>query len=480
MKHLTRLLCSSLLSIVIPPCAGVAQEPSAKDLAYSLQAAFAEAIERAEPSIVSVVRIRHPDRPDTLSFLRGPEVLRQERIDPRNPNWVPTDFGSGVIIDAAGLVLTNHHVIELADEVWVVLHDGKAHQAKIQAADPRSDLAVLSVPARNLKPITIGDSSKVKKGHLVLALGNPYATARDGRASASWGIISNIARRLPPPENQDELTLHHNATLLQTDARLNYGTSGGALINLNGEMIGLVTSLAAIRGYDQAAGYAIPMDATMQRILGVLREGLEMEYGFLGIGMSDVEPDEREPAAGLTPLEGAKVATCYEGTPAYQAGMQMEDVIVAIENIPVRNREELVMTVGTRFSAGDRVNFSVVRSRKRVNIPVTLGKFPVAGQVISSQPPRTWRGLRVEYTTVLMRDRYRGQELLRRAPDGGVLVIAVESGSPAAEAGLTSDMIVTHVGNTRVRNPAEFFKAAESAKGKVEVATDQGKFSISD
>jgi serine protease Do len=342
-------------------------------------------------------------------------------------------------------------------------------------------LAVLQVNARNLKPITMGDASHVKKGHIVLALGNPYATARDGRASASWGIIANVARRLPPPDNPDELTLHHNGTLLQTDARLNYGTSGGALINLNGEMIGLITSLAAIRGVDQAAGYAIPFDETTQRIVAVLREGRQMEYGFLGIGMADVDLSETDAAAvGVARLQGARVANCYEGSPASQAGMQAGDIITAVNGILVRNREELVLTVGTRFLAGERVPFAVVRDRKRMTILVTLGKFPVAGQVIPAQPPQSWRGLRVEYTTVLMRNRFAGQEQLRRAPDGGVLIVEVEPSSPAADAGLELDMIITQLGNARVRNPADFFKAAENTTGKVELVTDQGKYSVTE
>ncbi len=466
-----------------------ADEPTGRDLILALQDTFADTIARVEPSLVSVVRHRELQAGDL--FLRDPDQrpalpldrLIGGRIDPswnnpNDPNYVPTDFGSGVIIDASGLILTNYHVIDGADLVRVVLHDGRGLKATVWAADPRSDLAVLRVAATKLEPIRIGDARKVKKGHIVLALGNPFATAQDGRASASWGIISNIARRLPPPGQNEIPTLHQSGTLLQTDARLNIGTSGGALVNVNGEMIGLVTSLAAIRGYDQAAGYAIPLDDTMLRILAVLREGREVEYGFLGVRPDDVHPDDTPAEAGaLEPSTGARVIESYVGSPAFQAGIQPGDIITAVDGTPVRNREELILTVGTRF-AGSRVPFAVLRNRKRITVPVVLGKFPVEGKVIASVQPPPWRGLRVDYPSVLLRNLYTGQERLQRVPDGGALVAEVEPGSAAAESGLRADAIVTHVNNIRVRTPNEFRQAAEKLHGKVELTTDEGKFTV--
>ncbi|MBI3465013.1 MAG: trypsin-like peptidase domain-containing protein, partial [Planctomycetes bacterium] len=480
-------------------------EPKALDLAFSLQEAFADAIKRAEPSLVSVIRFRHRDGAvgeASLDFQVRPGLADPRRVeirvrpdgridrswsDPSDPNFVPDDFGSGVIIDPAGLILTNSHVVENADELLVRLHNGKGLRAEIWAQDPRSDLAVLRVEATNLQPIPMGDASKVRKGHFVLSLGNPYATARDGRASASWGIISNIARRLPPlpldlpPDSDEIVTLHHSATLLQTDSRLNYGTSGGALLNLKGEMIGLVTSLAAIRGFDQAAGYAIPLDESMRRILSVLREGREVEYGFLGIQPVPVPPDPNDSDfAG----RGARVRDTFEGAPAFQGGILMEDVIVAVDGIPVHDPAELVLTVSTRF-AGARVPITVVRNGKRLNLPVTLGKYPARGHIKASVRPDTWRGIRVDYATVLLINPVVGRERLRRVPEGGVLVIEVEPDSPAAAAGIELNDILTHMGKTRVRNPAEFYEAAKKAQGKLELTwlnpqNEQKKNSVSE
>ena len=486
-----------ILMLSLAACPLWAQEPaekSGKQLAFALQEAFADAIEKAEPSLVSVVRIRVVDGLAADSLL-GPhddqrlmEIRRQIELrrglardlvhpswtDTFDPNWMPQDYGSGVVIDENGLVLTNHHVIERADRLWVILHDGRVVPATIWAGDPRSDLAILRIHVKGLRPIKVGDASKVKKGHLVLALGNLLAMARDGRASASWGIVANIARRLPPPgsNSPDELTLHHSGTLFQTDARLNYGTSGGAMINLQGEMIGLVTALAAVRGFDQAAGYAIPLDDTMKRIISLLREGREVEYGFLGIIPQDYRRGgDQEPESVPS---GALVKECYIGSPGYQGGLQPGDIITAVDGKKVTNREELVLTVGTRF-AGNRIPFEIIRNGQRINLTMTLGEFPVTGQIYASVRPPAWRGLRVDYTSLLLRA---GQQRLGGLPDGGVLVTEVESGSPAANAGLAIDAIITHIGGVRVRSPAEFYDVIRTLKGTVEIRTDGEKFTV--
>jgi serine protease Do len=493
------LLLLAFLVFLAPVAACPADDPTGKDLAFALQDAFAETIERAEPSLVSVVRMRNSDGLVTDSLLTPQDELRQldmRRLDARrgvlrdrvhaswgdtyDPNWMPQDFGSGVIIDENGLILTNHHVVERADVLWVVLQTGKAVRGEIWAADPRSDLAVVRIAVGGLTPITVGDASQVKKGHFVLALGNPLAMARDGRASASWGIIANIARRLPPPASNsaEEMTLHHNGTLFQTDARLNYGTSGGALLNLKGEMVGLVTALAAVRGYDQAAGYAIPLDDTMKRILSVLREGREVEYGFLGVLPENVPQTEGEALRPGVPREGARVAECFPGSPGSLGGLAKDDIIVAVDGVPVRNREELVLTVGTRF-AGNRVPFEVFRERHRLTLSVTLGKFPVSGQIYASVQPPAWRGLRVDFTSVLLRSSATGQRLMD-VPDGGVLVTDVQENSPAARAGIAPSTILTHIGGTRVHWPAEFHQAVKKLRGPVDVVIDGEKLTVAD
>ncbi|MCA9271354.1 MAG: trypsin-like peptidase domain-containing protein, partial [Planctomycetales bacterium] len=195
-----------------------AQEPSGLAAALALEEATVAAVEKAEPSVVAVARARKG---------LGPRLL--------DPEFIPSEFASGVIVDRNGLILTVYHALgdpEANDyAVWI---DRRGYRAVIKAADPTFDLAVLQIEADSLTPIALGDATRLKKGQFVIALGNPLAIARDGRPSASWGIIANLHRKAAPQTDaatglEERDTLHHYGTLIQTDVRLERGGSGGAL-----------------------------------------------------------------------------------------------------------------------------------------------------------------------------------------------------------------------------------------------------------
>ncbi|HMC67338.1 MAG TPA: trypsin-like peptidase domain-containing protein, partial [Gemmataceae bacterium] len=248
------------LVCLFPWLAAIAQPAGAQDKpalreALALEEAIQDAIAAAEPSVACILVSHSNQRPNLA-----------------DPGYVPELFGSGVVIDQQGLILTNYHVVrDEPTQIYVRLLGGKGSYARIHAADPRSDLAVLQLRDKlDLKPIKLGDAGKVRKGQFVICLSNPYAAgSRDGSPSASQGIISNIRRRAPgnPKQEKEEAEvprgnqkkpLQRYSTLFQTDARLNLGCSGGALINLRGEMIGLTTSLAALSGGETAGGFAVP------------------------------------------------------------------------------------------------------------------------------------------------------------------------------------------------------------------------------
>src|SRR5262249_43594110 len=222
------------------------------------------------------------------------EALEDTRkYDLSDARTVPEAFGSGVVIDGQEpLILTAYHVVRGATKVYVRLPGGKGSYANIHAADPRSDLAVLQLITKiPLKAIKFGDGGKVRKGQMVLSIANPFAAGfRDGSPSASWGIIANIRRPAPGRERNEisnKKTLHHYGTLLQLDARLNLGCSGGAVVNLQGELIGLTTALAAVSGSETPGGFAVPIDRWFKSIVATLQEGKEVEYGFLGVNFQD-------------------------------------------------------------------------------------------------------------------------------------------------------------------------------------------------
>jgi serine protease Do len=377
---------------------------------------------------------------------------------------VPSEFGSGVVIDAKGLIVTNFHVVgdhRSADYyVWL---NRKPYAAKLKAADPWLDLAVMQIEAANLKPVTFGDARGLKKGQFVISLGNPYATARDGQPSAAWGIVSNIERQAPAPRtatrgSDGRETLHHWGTLIQTDARLELGTSGGALVNLQGEMIGLTTSLAALYGYERPGGFAVPVDDDFRRALDVLKTGRLPDYGFLGIDPASLAVPERQRGS-----VGARVADVIPASPAAVAGLRTGDVITHIDGWPVSDRLDIFRRISGLF-ADTAVTLQIlrggddVRPGRAMNVKVLLSKkrMDSARASFAEMSPRTWRGMRIEYATASPLFVQRSRDL---DPAGSVAIVEVARDSASWRAGLRPGDFVSHVRDTRVTTPREFLDA---------------------
>jgi serine protease Do len=468
-----------------------------KDIA-GLEKAFQEAIQEAEPSVACVLVSRSEayrdgdPEPGNLGAFSSQQIEayrrqhglprldpdRLTKLDMSQAGYVPESYGSAVVIQESGLLLTNYHVVRDATKIFVRLPGDKASYADVHAADPRSDLAVLRLlkPPAGLRALKIGDGSKAKKGQIVLSIANPFAAGfRDGSPSASWGMISNVRRRVPPPvtdglseaerfqEMQRKMTLHHYGTLLQTDARLNLGCSGGALIDLKGEMIGLTTALAALSGTETAGGYAVPMDAGMRRIVDVLKEGREVEYGFLG-----VLPDTAKPG------EGVRVFHAEPWSPAYRAGLRDRDVILKVNDMPIRDNDDLFLAVGTLL-AGAEAKVEVRRDGDGLRtFTVTLAKFYVQGPIIASKRPEPVRGLRVDHISVL----HQATRLVQGPPftiPNGVMIREVLPASAAAAAMLKVNDVITHVNGKAIGSPKDFYEATRDVKGPITLTLDPSR-----
>jgi S1-C subfamily serine protease len=445
----------------------------------ALQEAVQQVIERAEPSIACILVSRSEGYRDfgqppsttpgrlgafeaRLALLRVADHdtrLRQKvaNLDLSNPDTVPESYGSGVVIDEAGLILTHAHVVHKATKVFVRLPGNRGSWADVHASDPRSDLAVLRLidHPRALKAIRIGDGGRLRKGTFVLSLANPFAAGfRDGSPSASWGMVSNVRRRAPgavSDVDRTHLNLHHFGTLIQTDVRLNLGCSGGALLNLQGELVGLTTALAAISGGETPGGFAVPLDAGMRRIIEVLRRGEEVEYGFLGVYL---QPD------GLTG-RGVQLANIATHSPAHRAGLLPGDRVLSINGVPVQSNDELFLQVGTQL-AGNVARVEVSRGGgQRLTCEVKLAKYYVPGSPIASRRPEARAGLRVDYTSVL-------SQRSRDIPEG-VVVREVVPGSSADKARIQVDTVIKSVNRRPVLTPAEFYQEMDRSAGPVEL-----------
>jgi serine protease Do len=378
----------------------------------------------------------------------------------------PESYGSGIVLDQSGLVLTNAHVVRNATKVYVRLPGGKGSYADIHASDPRSDLAVLRLidPIDGLKPLPLAEPGKYRKGQLVLLLANPFAAGfHDGSPTASWGMIANVRRRVPRSrteiESPRQMTLHHHGTLLQIDTRIEVGCSGGALLNLKGELIGITTAQAALTGLETPGGFAVPLDAGMRRVIEVLKRGEEVEYGFLGV----VPKIEAEPKKGVV------IESVSRGSPAGIAGLSQDDRILTINGSPVNDNDDLFLLLGTSL-AGTPVRIEVQNpfGPKRT-VTVRLGKFAVPGPIIAANRPLARFGLRVDYTSLLhQREGLVGARF--RGPPEGVLIREVIANSPADRARLQVDKVITKVNNSPVTTPAEYYEAMAKAGRSVEIA----------
>lgn len=465
------------------PAENAARELSAIEAVSSMEKLLVDAIARAEKSVVSIARLP-TERPLDLERLGNPDILpaapfvREPLLaeDPERPDFLPADFASGVVIDARGLILTNYHALkDVKRSQYIVWVARKPYPAKIKAADPWLDLAVLEIAATDLTPMPLGNARQLKKGQIVVSLGNPYAIARDGEPSAAWGIISNLSRATPvapqsrPSEGRE--TLHHYGTLIQTDARLEFGSSGGAIVNLKGEMVGLTTSLAALAGFERPGGFAIPVDDDFKRALSELKQGRLPEYGFLGVAPSLLTPDERR--AGKL---GARIADVVPATPAAKAGLAMGDIVTHVGEVPVIDDLHLIRLLSGMF-AGSEVTLTVERgsstllNARKLDLEVLLSKK----RVDAVRPPiaevvePAWRGLEVDYATATTTFREQSRDL---DPAGCVGIVKVERDSPAWQAGLRPGDFITQVtidgeSAVTVDSPKQFRNLVARARGNV-------------
>jgi S1-C subfamily serine protease len=394
-----------------------------------------------------------PDR--KLAFPSSFAELSHEdgsRYDLANPNYIPESFGSGVVIESQGkLILTSYHVVHDATKIYVRLAEGKGSYADIFAADPRSDLALLRVLNKTvlscLTPLKIGKAESVQKGDLVVLVSKPFSVGfHDGSTGCSWGIISKVRRRIQPRSLEDAHTrLQTHGTLLQVNARLSLDCSGGALLNLHGDLVGLTTERATLVGTDVSGELAIPMDPGTRRILGSLCQGFEAEYGFLG-----VVPGQSNSGTGIV------LVRVTPGSPAYTAGIRAGDVLESINGIPVYQDEDLFLQIGSLLPGCE----TELKIRGRQGpVRVRLAKLYVAGSGIVSRKPPAVRGIRVDYTSVLYL-----QTLRTVSIPPGIYVREVVPGSRAQVVDLRLNEIITHVNGQEVNSPAAFYReAAKSA-----------------
>ncbi|WP_150324837.1 serine endoprotease DegQ [Enterobacter hormaechei] len=344
-------------------------------------------------------------------------------------------LGSGVIIDAAkGYILTNNHVISQADKISVQLNDGREFDAKLIGGDDQSDIALLQVQnPSNLTQIAIADSDKLRVGDFAVAVGNPFGLGQ----TATSGIVSALGR--------SGLNLEGLENFIQTDASINRGNSGGALLNLNGELIGINTAILAPGGGSIGIGFAIPSNIAKTLSQQLIQFG-EVKRGLLGIKGMEMSADIAK-AFKLNVQRGAFVSEVLPNSGSAKAGVKSGDVIVSLNDKPLSSFAELRSRIATT-EPGAKVKLGLIREGKPLTVEVTLDKSTSSSASAEQISPA------LQGATLSDGQLKNGTK--------GISVTTVEKSSPAAQAGLHQDDVIVGVNRTRVQSIAEMRKVLES------------------
>jgi Do/DeqQ family serine protease len=270
-------------------------------------------------------------------------------------------LGSGVIVSAAGYILTNNHVVESADEIEVILNDSRHALAKVIGTDPDSDLAVLKIELDRLPAIVLGNSDSLQVGDQVLAIGNPFGVGQ----TVTGGIVSALGR--------NQLGINTFENFIQTDAAINPGNSGGALVDINGNLLGINTAIYSRSGGSMGIGFAIPVSTAKLVLEGILKDG-QVTRGWIGVEPNDLSSELAE-TFGVKVKEGVIITGVLQNGPAALAGIRPGDVVTDVANKPVRNVSELLTSVAA-LKPGVASKFSVLRQDQRTELQVTPGVRP--------------------------------------------------------------------------------------------------------
>jgi Do/DeqQ family serine protease len=425
------------------PAPVVFAAPAASGPVAHMEGSYADVVAKVAPAVVTVrsqrvVKVADNDPfggQDPFEEFFGRQ-FRGRRM-PQAPRREGA-LGSGVVVTADGYILTNNHVIDGSRQVEVELTDGRTFKATVMGADAPSDLAVLKVDARGLQTLPLGDSDQARVGDVALAVGNPLGVGQ----TVTMGIVSAKGRATGSGDGSFE-------DFIQTDAPINQGNSGGALVNTRGELIGINSQILSPSGGNIGIGFAIPSNMA-KNVMDQLVSGGAVHRGMLGVTVQGIN-SELAASLGLSEVKGALVSAVSEGSPAEKAGVKRGDVITQLNGQPVQDSNSLRNHV-SRLKPGSTVTLTLVRNGEQRQVSVKLAELPRTAKDDSSAPAERGTpgalGLSVQ------------------AGDSGVEVTAVDPSGPAADAGIREGDVLVEVNGLPVRSSADVRSALGKSKGK--------------
>jgi serine protease Do len=407
--------------------------------------AFSEIASAVSPAVVNISSTKIVKRD------AGP-LFNDQLFDLFNPfrefrtpkKWKEQSLGSGVIVSADGYIITNNHVIEQAQEIRITLFDKRSFKARIIGSDPKTDIAVVKVDAKDLPTVQWGDSDKLQVGEFVLAIGNPFGLSH----TVTMGIISAVGRA--------NVGIADYEDFIQTDAAINPGNSGGPLVNIRGELIGINTAIFSRSGGYQGIGFAVPSNM-VRLVMGQLEQKGKVTRGWLGVTIQELTP-ELSQKFGLKQSKGALVGDISKGSPAEKAGIRRGDIITEYDGKKVKDVGNLRNMVA-QSKVGTEVPVTLLRGDKEYSVKVLIEELPrdlaesSQGNIPDEQTFEGLVGLNVMDLTKEV-----ARQLGLNKEEKGVVVIRVEPGSAAEEAGIRKGDVIQEVNRKRVERLDDYNK----------------------
>ncbi len=451
---------SGIFNSDVPPAPAEPQAPSQPLVVEGVRTSYADVVEKTSPAVVRILSEGRSTQPSLEQSPFGDDFFRQFPA-PRNQRpQLQRGVGSGVVVSADGTILTNAHVIDGAEKMTVLMADNKTFEAKLVGTDKPSDLAVLKIEAQNLPYLTLGNSDTVRVGDIVLAIGNPLGIGQ----SVTSGIISAKGRRTGLSDGSFE-------DFLQTDAPINRGNSGGALVNLSGELIGInsqILSSPGSGGGNIGIGFSIPTNMAKSVMEQLLKDG-RVRRGRLGIGIQNLTEDTAK-ALELNSTSGVLISNVEPGSAADKAGLKRRDIITAINGEKIEDSNVLRNKVAGTLP-GTEIKLTVLREGKMQDLSAVLDEFDGEGVARNKSPgqgenPRAQDeggklGLSLQLLTPDAARRLNIPETTE-----GLIVTEVDQGGVAAEAGIARGDVILEVAGQPVKTVENVQSALSSAGDK--------------
>jgi serine protease Do len=406
-----------------------------------LSDALAEVAEVARPSVVNIsttstVSVEESPFGDMFNDPLFRHFFGDQFGHPgQKRKYKSSALGSGVIVSSDGYILTNNHVVKGADEIKVILYDKREFKGKVVGTDPRTDLAVVKIDAKDLPTIKIGDSGKLKTGDIVLAIGNPFGLNQ----TITMGIVSAVGR--------SNIGLADFEDFIQTDAPINPGNSGGALVNSNGELVGINTAIYSTSGGYMGIGFSIPSDMAKSVMDSIIKYG-KVIRGWMGVSIQNLTP-ELAKTMGFKETEGVLISGVESGSPADKAGLKRSDLIVAFGGKKVTDSTGLRNMVAAS-APGTKVDVKIIREGKELTIPMTLGEYKEKKIIKKAEYENALKGVTVQELTPGVRDRLDLPENLN-----GVVITNISAESPA-QGLLQPKDVIQEVNRHAIQSAQEF------------------------